>query len=474
MKHGAAIIMIITCVFISAREIFTAEKTTPHHEITGDFKTPQDVTRQCLECHPEAGDQILQSRHWKWQDKKTIKRGDRFISAGKINILNNFCIALTSNWPRCTSCHAGYGWKDKKFDFADRNNIDCLICHDTTGLYEKLPTGSGYPAREKTVIENKTYNPPDYLAIARKAGKSSRKNCGTCHFFGGGGDAVKHGNIDSTLLNPDRDSDVHMGRKNYNCSKCHYRSNHVFVGKMHGSRATGGNTMGCDSCHSGNVHKNAAINRHMDHVACQTCHIPLYATAKPTKTWWDWSVAGQDRADIKKEHGMPTYDKKKGEFKWVKDAVPVYLWSDGSQDITIEGDKIKNPGEEFILNRQNGAIKDDNSRIMPFKVMKGKQAYDVKNGYILIPKLFGPGGYWATYDWNKSFIEGMKAADLPYSGSYDWIVTVMYWPVNHMVPPKEKALQCNDCHGKNGRLDWKALGYKNDPGKSGGRFKKQR
>ena len=35
----------------------------------------------------------------------------------------------------------------------------------------------------------------------------------------------------------------------------------------------------------------------------------------------------------------------------------------------------------------------------------------------------------------------------------------MYWKVNHMVVPKADALKCNDCHGQNGRLDWKALGY---------------
>jgi hypothetical protein len=41
----------------------------------------------------------------------------------------------------------------------------------------------------------------------------------------------------------------------------------------------------------------------------------------------------------------------------------------------------------------------------------------------------------------------------------------MVWPVNHMVVPKDKALKCDDCHNEKGRLDWKALGYKGDPGK---------
>ena len=39
-----------------------------------------------------------------------------------------------------------------------------------------------------------------------------------------------------------------------------------------------------------------------------------------------------------------------------------------------------------------------------------------------------------------------------------------------MVQPKEQALQCEACHGENGRLDWKALGYPGDPMEWGGRF----
>ena len=47
-------------------------------------------------------------------------------------MINNFCIGITSNWPPCTACHAGYGWEDETFDFTRVANIDCLVCHDTT------------------------------------------------------------------------------------------------------------------------------------------------------------------------------------------------------------------------------------------------------------------------------------------------------------------------------------------------------
>lgn len=53
----------------------------------------------------------------------------------------------------------------------------------------------------------------------------------------------------------------------------------------------------------------------------------------------------------------------------------------------------------------------------------------------------------------------MKAADLDYSGQYGFAPTDSYLKVNHMVVPKAQGLKCNDCHGKEGRIDWNALAY---------------
>ena len=36
--------------------------------------------------------------------------------------------------------------KDATFDFSDPGNVDCLVCHDTTGTYKKLPAAAGHPA----------------------------------------------------------------------------------------------------------------------------------------------------------------------------------------------------------------------------------------------------------------------------------------------------------------------------------------
>ena len=91
---------------------------------------------------------------------------------------------------------------------------------------------------------------------------------------------------------------------------------------------------------------------------------------------------------------------------------------------------------------------------------------DSINKILIVPQLFGKGGFWKTWDWQKAIVSGMEKAGLPFSGSYGWIKTKMFWGLNHMVAPKEKALKCGDCNSKKGRLDWKALGYKmGDPKK---------
>ena len=46
----------------------------------------------------------------------------------------------------------------------------------------------------------------------------------------------------------------------------------------------------------------------------------------------------------------------------------------------------------------------------------------------------------------------MKEVGLPFSGKVDFLETEMFWPITHMVAPKDKALACTECHSRNGRL----------------------
>jgi octaheme c-type cytochrome (tetrathionate reductase family) len=446
----------------------SAGAATDHSKLVeGPFRTGPDVTKACLACHETQAKDFMKTVHWTWLSRQ--KGGAEDVALGKANAVNNFCIALPSNEPRCTSCHAGYGWKDATFDFTRAENVDCLVCHDTTGTYRKFPTGSGHPAYEEKEFppgSGKKWPAVDLQAVARSVGAPSRAACGACHFFGGGGDHVKHGDLDTSLVRPSRDVDVHMAADGANmaCTACHRSRSHVIPGKaLSVSISGGGETLDCTTCHAGTPHQQVpALNRHAERIACQTCHIPSFARTLPTKVWWDWSTAGQDKKPPKDEYGLATYDKQKGDFRWAKDVRPVYAWFDGSVARVQLGDRI-DPGKVVHLNSPNGSRSEKGSRLAPFKVMKGKQPYDAVNGTIAVPHLFGPGGYWQTFDWGSAIAGGMKAAGLPYSGKFAWVETDMYWKVNHMVVPRAKALRCDDCHGAAGRLDWRALGYPGDP-----------
>jgi len=434
--------------------------------ITGPFKTGPDVTKVCLECHQEQAKAFMKTVHWTWSSRqREPARGE--VKLGKVNAVNNFCIALPSNEPRCTSCHAGYGWRDASFDFSKPENIDCLVCHDGSGTYRKYPTAAGHPAYEDAewpLKSGKKWPRVDLEKAAKSVGRPTRQNCGACHFFAGGGDHVKHGDLDSSLINPKRAMDVHMAvdGANMTCVTCHQGKDHVIPGKaLSVSVSSGGTTLGCATCHAGKPHKNERVNMHMDKVACQTCHIPTFARTLPTKVWWDWSTAGQDKKPPVDAYGLETYDKMKGDFKWGKDVRPVYLWFNGNVDRVLMGQKI-DTSKVVHLNYPQGK-RDASSLISPFKLMRGKQPYDSGNNVIAVPHLFGKGGYWQTYNWGTAIASGMKIAGLPYSGKYDWVETDMHWKVNHMVTPKSQALKCENCHGAEGRLDWKALGYRGDP-----------
>ena len=270
------------------------------HLIKGPLEDAHAVTRTCLSCHPDSAKEVMSTSHWTWQGDRA-ERGGRTLRIGKRNNINNFCIGVQSNWPRCTSCHAGYGWKDRAFDFSRQENLDCLVCHDTTGAYQKEPAGAGYPAEDV-----------DLLKAARSVGIPARDNCGYCHFSGGGGDAVKHGDLDGSMFHPTGRVDVHMGRHGFRCQDCHRTARHRILGRGMPVSRPGEDRVRCTDCHPPEPHGQDRLNAHTRTLACQACHLPFMAKVTPTKLSWDWSTAGQDI----QVRDPAAYSKKKGSFTW--------------------------------------------------------------------------------------------------------------------------------------------------------------
>ena len=422
-----------------------------HEALQRDFDNPHEITATCLSCHTERGKEVLGNAHWNWEREAYIEgRGVTYL--GKKNLINNFCTGIASNEGTCNRCHIGYGWKDSSFDFANQYNIDCLICHDNTGMYDKERGGAGYPVMSL-----------DFRTIVQHVGRPTSDNCGYCHFHSAGGNGVKHGDLEMALLTASRDVDVHMGVDGMHmaCVDCHSAENHQMLGRYYGVASDGNNRVTCERCHTSFPHTDNKLNEHTIKVACQTCHIPVYAKVNATKMYWDWSTA------TRREEGLPyqildslgneLYTSIKGDFNWAQNVQPEYYWFNGNADHHLLTDKIDLDALPLKINTMFGSYSDENARIYPMKVHRGKQPYDKVNLTIIQPKLWDPevnkGALWIDLDWEASLRAGMEYVNMPYSGEYGFIETEMFLPVSHMVSTSDKALQCNDCHTRhNGRL----------------------
>lgn len=439
-----------------------------HEILQREFHSGPEVTAACLSCHNDAADQFRKTIHWSWicpQDPNKVM--------GKYGLtLNNFCIAVPSNEPRCTSCHAGFGWKDKTFmHTAGNDQVDCLVCHDRTGTYKKFPSAAGNPVSEPTEFEGKQYLPPDWNKVAQQVGRPGRDNCGNCHFYGGGGDAVKHGDLDSSLFTPAKALDVHMAADgaNFDCVRCHTTEAHAIAGRCYKHPASEDPTLSlidddqikritCVACHTTAPHKPGhKANDHTDKVACQTCHIPEFARGGiATKMVWDWSTAGDKTRKSEEQYGRKTYDPKKGDFVWEVNVQPEYRWFNGTMNFILVTDTI-DPSAPVQVNSVVGSRDDPNSRIYPFKVHRGKTPYDKGNNTMVIPHLFPTSkddstAYWKNFDWTKAIQHGQDYVGLPFSGEVGFVDTEYSYPTTHMVAPKDNVVACVECHSSNGRL----------------------
>jgi octaheme c-type cytochrome (tetrathionate reductase family) len=424
--------------------------------VSGPFETVQEVTEECLLCHDDSGEEVLQSNHWNWLSSN-VTQSTYSEEISDISFpINSFCIAVDGDSTSCITCHLTAEQKETSFEFNDAVNIDCLVCHDQTGTYVKVLLQRSNSSAEM-----------DLLAIAQSVANPTSNNCGTCHFSKTGGVLLKHGGMDKSFLEPSEEIDYHQGGLGFGCSDCHETTAH----NISGGSTDDENKVACENCHDSEPHEKELINNHYSAVTCETCHIPTYAREEAAVAYWDWSKAGED-IDPSTNSEEKIYDKKLGELIQKKNVKPEYYWRNGSVIYYELGEQIGNT-KLVDLNKPAGSITDPDSKISPFAVLKSKQPYDIENKYLIIPEFTGENGYWKTFNWVSASEKGMDKVNLEFSGKVDFVETKMYRPINHLVMSANNALGCTTCHGKGGEnlLDWKALGYPDDPIKKSGRAK---
>ena len=450
---------------IKERQLWITADHSKHEALKKIFASGPEITKACLSCHSEAEAQFHKTIHWKWM----VPGSEDSDQVGKAGYsLNNFCISTNKNADNsCLACHPGWGTSTEA--------INCLVCHGQQTInwdeaFEDMQFFMSEAEEDEESKEMAEDLQTQIQSAVQAVGRPTRKNCGSCHFYGGGGDGVKHGDLDSSLTKPNKALDVHMGvdGQNFDCVRCHTTELHNIAGRMYTAPAYTERKslieddltakITCESCHSATPHEAGhKANDHTDKVACQTCHIPTLARVNPTKMSWDWSEAGKKKDGkpykTKDEFGKYDYMSIKGQMKWAKNVQPEYFWFNGSIASKSTRDAI-DPSQTVAVSEPAGNRQDPNARIFPFKIHRGVQPYDKVNKTLLAPLLSGDDGYWKTLDWNRALSKGQEALGLPYSGEFDFVETTYVFPSTHMVAPKDNVVSCSECHvGEGGRME---------------------
>jgi hypothetical protein len=155
--------------------------------VKGPFKSGEDVTKACLECHEKQASDFIQTTHWKWKGTPNHLEGKEKIveEFGKANMINAVCTSIEGGkdgvvHEQCSKCHAGYGWTRTKYDFSDIGKVDCLVCHALKGNYTRAVGGTvDRKAMEKGTMNLDLASPPvttAALAITTGVGRT-RSRC---------------------------------------------------------------------------------------------------------------------------------------------------------------------------------------------------------------------------------------------------------------------------------------------------------
>lgn len=475
--------------------------------LEGPFKNAAEVNEACLSCHNTGPEQLHGTIHFTWTAPQLDEDADAH-ALGMLHVANGFLLSTPSNIDACTGCHiAGTRLDDVAMLDASSDPVapvDCLSCHEPTGQWTVAnfhENGAACTMCHDERLKGDTPEVQDFALAAQSVGPSTRASCGTCHFDADGGPGVKHGDLNADLIEPAHALDVHMSAKpdgaGFTCATCHTTRDHATAG----SRYTGGPgeaphrpalsgaAASCQSCHSAVPHaelaSGARLDRHIDSVACETCHIPAIARGETkTRVLWDWSSVGEvDRRRQpyvdKEKDGTVTYASEKGHFAWAQDFRPTLVWSDGQlvthrpgdvvdgiaveEEDEMEDEAREGEGDAIATAFANapwiasygGDPASETSRIAPVKVMNSVVPIDAESRALVSAKFAGRGrdALWNDFRWDDAVETGMEEAGAAFSGDVAFARVRQMIPVNHMVAPAEQALDCTSCHARDGLLE---------------------
>jgi hypothetical protein len=437
MKRLGIMAAVIFCTALTAATATAAEHPGKQSLAKSGYQGPQT----CEECHPGTAKAFLDTVHWKHASKVTNVDGldpkkeygmnNRiYVMCNGNDIVNNLKEIPKSpetgktKFAGCNTCHPGNHLSNVGSTGAEAEQaIDCLICHSSDYDFRQRKP---YKDAQGRVVMGQDRSTKAALAL----GKPTAKNCMVCHEAAGGGVVIKRGFAFT------KENDVHAA-KGMVCVDCHKAKDHRMpTGLDPNNWANDGLLLSCAdlSCHGVKPHKDADLNRHVAHIACQTCHIPRTggAFAKDFTVWAQTPDKFYEPTTLKKE---------------ANDTTPVYAWYNGT---VMNTPHLIGPKG----NRQDGK-----SKITPFKIFQGKAYFNAENGQLLSMDFAPPMASGDTRAGVESAAKtlGMKnPAQVAKNAVAGW--QTIYFGSNHLVT-RTKALYCANCHAPNGVLNLKGLGY---------------
>ena len=421
--------------------------------------------KTCLTCHSDKANDVFMSVHYQWQGSASEMTNGPAQQGKLTTAVNAYCINTLGNFGACGSCHVGLGAQPSATKTqAQMENIDCLICHQKD--YKRKKNALGYFEPDSV---NMTISMDQAVQTVHRP---VRANCLQCHAKGGGGDALKRGDMAlATASTTDSAYDRHMATTGANlvCQTCHQFTNHKVAGRGSDLRPLDSTAaIGCASsaCHTEKTassgHSTTGVNKHINRVACQTCHIPVYAknasdsaATEATETHRDWLTPEWNATLSRYEPKLTVANNLK----------PVYKFFNGTSWGYSMGDVATFDGvtQAYQISRPMGSVADTvtTTKLYPFKYKTAQQ-----------PKTVGLGGgdklimlstkdYFATGNYDLAVRTGLTNMGLQSTVQYQTVKADEYQMLNHQVAPSGNALQCTTCHisGTAAQMNLQGLGY---------------
>jgi hypothetical protein len=305
---------------------------------------------------------------------------------------------------------------------------------------------------ESTFVPDSSKMTVSLLQAAVDVRKPGKDACLNCHTRACGGDNFKRGDLSEAHRTASPSLDVHLasaaqGGAGLECTGCHTTIGHRIAGRGVDMRERDTQTpVECSNCHSTLPHDNTRLNNHTARVACNVCHVPVFAKSAPTDMRRDWSLPGEV---------SPVTHLWEPNMVMQTNVTPVYQFFNGQSRFYEFGTPaVPGANGRVLMAGPLGSRPEPGARITAMKRHEGFQPSD-KLTHVLLPLKIGI--FFETGVVADAVNAGITAMGWPNNG-WEFAETERYLGVYHEVAPKDQALTCSSCHGGT-RLDFAALGY---------------